>query len=45
MSCDNCEGTVWFDHEAQRWRHGAPPAKKRCLRPFPRPAGSSRGQG
>ncbi len=33
MSCDNCEGTVWFDHDKGVWKHGAPPTD--CTKPLP----------
>lgn len=34
MTCQNCPGTVWFDHKAKKWQHGSQP--KPCDKPFPR---------
>lgn len=28
MSCNNCDGTVWFDHKAKVWKHGTGSCKK-----------------
>lgn len=35
MTCGNCPvyGTVWFDHDAKKWKHGVDGG---CTKPEPR---------